>query len=1174
MSDPIDHNDAETVAKRFRGHVLKPAEGVFLFHPRAMERLITDHLSSAFSDLSIPELDYYLMPTTAFLVGLETENPEALAVIEGLSLPSYVILLPMPPEQSLDQLGFIRLLRDYWARRFEADVARAWQTARDEHQDGERFGLPGLIRRVGPLALTEIRDILTRDGIIPSGISDALVCRGFIALITRLRYFSPGVRGFLFPAIRDWRALDLWLIESGLDLPDSLTGGRLPHLLERSRPDDRCGVPARRVLLPFGLSYGDSDPDFVRLSAAAALQAASSMTGEVSPATADAGRESPLEIRCLDLLQHASQVDGVRWRTPLRKLVANLLTTVLARSPTRSSRKQTPGRCPRGPLLELHLFLLGSEIQAAHGAALAGRHAAAMVQLRSARQRYRTLAGQESAIGDRVDRLLSERASAAETLLVDQLAATADSSQEQAETLRALVQRLGEDADRTDSVGQVARMLLDLLERVLVETRTTYYQIHLGRWLVSRGRHQLRQILPFQPQLKALRALELATSRLDQLGWSLAEIEHFEEPLRHLFTQLSNRLANQLRPHLSAALDQAGFTPRNHREEVAANKMREELLDVIRRRRHLKFTDVRDIVARNILRLPDPTLDELLKGDRLAHFDRAATTALPGVYQPGEIYIKGLQQLSAPLFGTPKGRLVMRHLLAPMGLAFLGLKTIDLLVGLIVASETQIHLAQLWVVLSITLLINAAAYTRAGRWIAKTLWRGTCWTVRLLLFDGLRRLLRWGPVARLLATALFRGLDRNLIQPLFIGILMVLPFIGLGSLFEGVDIEPGLSSLALAFALGALVRHTSAGRRMLDNIISSSRLALRRVNQRLVIGLIRELMHFFKEVVRRFQQGLHWIEELLSHQLGESRLQLAVKSLFAPLWTFTESVIQFYVTVLVEPQINPIKHFPLVTITHKLMLPFLPALTGLMLAVADPFFPRWVSIPFVTLTILLLPGLAGFLVWELKENWRIYAANHAGWQPTAQTAGVLAGVDRADLPDAPIERAVIGGHGETMRGMLRRGFHSGTLPKAFDRLRRVLREQIQDEIPYPQRLRDACRRVAEVDHALRVFCDRELGYALRRRCIDPLCGLVDVETGRPRLCSSSFELSLRLFGTTATGTEPVELHLTVYLDEPDLYLKVAVEGREDVLGDYCWRLIRSDLAVFAGRIGAKQLRQA
>ena len=38
--------------------------------------------------------------------------------------------------------------------------------------------------------------------------------------------------------------------------------------------------------------------------------------------------------------------------------------------------------------------------------------------------------------------------------------------------------------------------------------------------------------------------------------------------------------------------------------------------------------------------------------------------------------------------------------------------------------------------------------------------------------------------------------------------------------------------------------------------------------------------------------------------------------------------------------------------------------------------PRFISVPLATATVLLSPGLFGFLAWELNENWKLYRANH------------------------------------------------------------------------------------------------------------------------------------------------------------------------------------------------------
>jgi hypothetical protein len=62
-----------------------------------------------------------------------------------------------------------------------------------------------------------------------------------------------------------------------------------------------------------------------------------------------------------------------------------------------------------------------------------------------------------------------------------------------------------------------------------------------------------------------------------------------------------------------------------------------------------------------------------------------------------------------------------------------------------------------------------------------------------------------------------------------------------------------------------------------------------------------------------------------------------------------------------------------------------------------------------------IPGIFGFLVWELKENWKLYRANAA----------------------KQLNPVVIGSHGEKMRALLRPGFHSGVVPKTFAKWRRA-----------------------------------------------------------------------------------------------------------------------------------------
>jgi hypothetical protein len=99
-------------AKAFRRWILRPAEGIFLFHQRAIQRLQSPtRLETA---RPAAGLCYHLIARHVFLERLEHENPEALSVIEGLPLPDWIILLPMPAAPVLRSTSERTLLRDYF----------------------------------------------------------------------------------------------------------------------------------------------------------------------------------------------------------------------------------------------------------------------------------------------------------------------------------------------------------------------------------------------------------------------------------------------------------------------------------------------------------------------------------------------------------------------------------------------------------------------------------------------------------------------------------------------------------------------------------------------------------------------------------------------------------------------------------------------------------------------------------------------------------------------------------------------------------------------------------------------------------------------------------------------------------------------------------------------------
>ena len=185
--------------------------GVFLFHPRMLQRLIRRHLGDASSNSAIPLLRYYLIPREILLIGLEDENPDALSVIEGLNLPDWVILLPMPSAPGVghrDSRALVaRLLGSSVRGRGGARLANGPQ-----RQSGS-----GLVWRAR-LGSADRREGISR-GAEPArtgsagragfGRRNAVPSSGRVCDLFAL--FHSRRAGLLFPAVRDWGGLDRWL---------------------------------------------------------------------------------------------------------------------------------------------------------------------------------------------------------------------------------------------------------------------------------------------------------------------------------------------------------------------------------------------------------------------------------------------------------------------------------------------------------------------------------------------------------------------------------------------------------------------------------------------------------------------------------------------------------------------------------------------------------------------------------------------------------------------------------------------------------------------------------------------------------------------------------------------------------------------------------------------------
>lgn len=587
-------------------------------------------------------------------------------------------------------------------------------------------------------------------------------------------------------------------------------------------------------------------------------------------------------------------------------------------------------------------------------------------------------------------------------------------------------------------------------------------------WLRSFGRKSVRQPLDKARDIILLRHLAKVDKQLARVP--------LDEPARHAWDDLIGReraaaearIRAILSPILRDALDRAGLAPANRVESVAREKLVAELVRAVCDRGFFRLADLRDAIARNQVKLHD--LDgfrELASGDELLRADKILGEELFGIYQRGEIYLRGIQRLSAAGFGTKIGRWITLFVLLPFGGAFLSLEFLQHLLhgagGLANALGLHsdlhhAHIVSWWSVLALGgfflgLLHSppfrsavGAGFRRVGSWLTT-------------VFVTLPRAAWRSRAARILVrNRVGSFLWRTVALPLALGAITAVAIVAYT--------EPESFAPAYAIGIGALVFvasivaiHSPPGLRLYDALSEAALDTGRYVWASLIPGLVSWFVWIFREIADAVERLLYTADEWLRFREGQSRETLWLKVAVAVVWFPIAYVTRFVFYLLVEPQVNPVKHFPVVTVSHKIIWPMVPQLsrlTGLS--------------PWTMGTIVnAVPGIFGFIAWELKENWRLYAANR---------------------PER-LRPVPIGHHGETMRGLLRPGFHAGTVPKLYRKLRALRDAPTLDG-----------KKLHHLHHELHHVADavrRQVEWELLPLLNDPAVSVGDVTVGCRRI---------------------------------------------------------------------------
>jgi len=667
-----------------------------------------------------------------------------------------------------------------------------------------------------------------------------------------------------------------------------------------------------------------------------------------------------------------------------------------------------------------------------------------------------------------------------------------------------------------------ARFLYEL-QKIPVDLEGEISIVDPIEWASTFGKRPLKRTLTRARTAILLRHLKHAHGHLVRTTLPEADRQRLEELLDHEIHTAEGNLRAELSPVIRGVFDEVGFVPVNRVESIAREKIIAELLDRLTERGFLRFGDFRDLVARNSIKLNDLSPREWWTGDKLLQADRRLALELDGVYRGGEFYLRLIHRGTAVGFGTKLGRFLALYLLFPFLGAFLTVEAGKFLLheltkvyGFISRQLPQRQPDETAILEGVVPPPEVVAQT-----VPKSDEHGITLTpeslaiiaglglfylalihlpiVRTWIGIGFRlnaAALRWVFVTAPLAvwrTPAFVKLRKNRVvrfaNQQFGVAFLAAAFVALVLTFFAAGVYQTVKFSGATFAIISLIAITPTGRRVGDELGEMLADAWRNLHANLIPGLIAWIAWAFRAVAGAFERGLYSVDEWFRFRENQSSGSYGFKVVLAVVWFPVAYLSRFVFYLLVEPQVNPVKHFPIVTVSHKVIWPLLPELGRLLGS-------DWTAAAIIN----GIPGIFGFIAWELKEDWRLYTANRS-----------------TSLP-----RVVLGHHGETMRGYLRPGFHSGTVPKLYRKLRRTLAKSELSEVPVSAE--KLLHGLDEVKHSIEAFVDRELL---------PLVNGSDAWKGVTLSCHS-----------IRVGVQAIEIELQ--LNEPTGHpVRVAFERQED-----------------------------
>ncbi|MEI7837046.1 MAG: hypothetical protein WCK05_11650, partial [Planctomycetota bacterium] len=614
-----------------------------------------------------------------------------------------------------------------------------------------------------------------------------------------------------------------------------------------------------------------------------------------------------------------------------------------------------------------------------------------------------------------------------------------------------------------------ARLLYDLQKACIYHERPLF-SVDAVQWLLALGRRPLQRPLPVKRNILIVRRLRGAMAKLAGVRLDERVRQELLALLGQAVSQCEDRLQQQLHGLIGRAMEDVALVSDSVPEAVARDKIIDELIDDVSARGFLTMGDLRDAVSRNNLKLADiggrlprrrgaslvaaclvwltwflAAVGHFVRGSKLLRLDRQLAFTLDGAYHRGEVYMRWLHRLSQLAFGTMIGRLLTRFAVVPFGGAYIILEGIGHLAHLLIEPFVPVDMEVtgamlLGLGLYLMALLNLPAARSATRWLC----RGTARVIRLTLLEGPRWLVARPILRRVLTSRPFWLFRSYVLAPLPLALLA-------GGILRLRDADAPLlwAVSGGVFLLSCLLLNTRRGRQVQDLTGIWLVQAWHYMGRNILWGTLQVVIEVFQKALEGLERLLYTVDEWLRFQGDGSGWTLWAKSVLSVPWFFVSYVIRFAVNLLIEPQVNPTKHFPVVTVSHKLLLPTIPSMSGFL---AEAFGMTNVAANTAATGIVAsIPGFFGFLAWELLGDWRLFQANRP----------------------RTLSRLAVGSHGESMVRLMRPGLHSGTLPKLYARMRHA-EARAAGDARAAARLCVLARKGHHVEQSIRRFAQREL----------------------------------------------------------------------------------------------------